>query len=76
MVVEAEHPTIGRMRVVGRPIKFPGAPQRAVTAPPTMGQHTVAVLRDELGYGMAEIEALRRAGNIDRVRRYARQRVR
>src|SRR5580692_2757617 len=43
MVVEAEHPTIGPMRVVGRPVKFPGAPQRPVTAPPTFGQHTAQV---------------------------------
>src|SRR4029453_12694124 len=28
MVVEADHSAIGPMRVVGRPIKFPGAPQR------------------------------------------------
>jgi crotonobetainyl-CoA:carnitine CoA-transferase CaiB-like acyl-CoA transferase len=50
------------------PIKFPGAPQPPVTAPPTFGQHTVAVLRDELGYGDAEIDKLRKAGVIDRRR--------
>jgi crotonobetainyl-CoA:carnitine CoA-transferase CaiB-like acyl-CoA transferase len=69
MVVEAEHPTIGPMRVVGRPVKFPGAPQRPVTAPPTFGQHTAQVLRDELGYSEAEIAALRDSGVIDRRRR-------
>jgi crotonobetainyl-CoA:carnitine CoA-transferase CaiB-like acyl-CoA transferase len=66
MVVEAEHPAIGSMRVVGRPIKFPGAPQRPVTAPPTFGQHTAEVLRDELGYSDADIAALRESGVIDR----------
>ncbi len=69
MVVEAEHPTIGPMRLAGRPIKFPGSPQRPSTAPPVMGQHTVEVLRDELGYSEAEIEALRRDGIIDRMTR-------
>jgi crotonobetainyl-CoA:carnitine CoA-transferase CaiB-like acyl-CoA transferase len=69
MVVEAEHPTIGPLRIAGRPIKFPGSPQRPSTAPPTMGQHTVEVLRDELGYGEAEIDALRRDGIIDRAKR-------
>ena len=69
MVVEAEHQTIGPMRVIGRPIKFPDAPQRPVTAPPSFGQHTVAVLRDELGYGEAEIAALQESGVIDRKRR-------
>jgi crotonobetainyl-CoA:carnitine CoA-transferase CaiB-like acyl-CoA transferase len=69
MVVEAEHPAIGPMRLAGRPIKFPGSPQRPSTAPPVMGQHTVEVLRDELGYSEPEIEALRRDGIIDRVKR-------
>src|SRR5262249_3579459 len=66
MVVEADHPAIGSMRVVGRPIKFPGASQRPVTAPPSFGQHTAAVLRDELGYPDSDIAALRDAGVIDR----------
>jgi crotonobetainyl-CoA:carnitine CoA-transferase CaiB-like acyl-CoA transferase len=69
MVVEAVHPTIGPLRIAGRPIKFPGSPQRPSTAPPTMGQHTVEILRDELGYGEAEIDALRRDGIIDRAKR-------
>ena len=69
MVVEADHPTAGRLRLAGRPIKFPGAPQRPSTAPPTLGQHTVQVLRDELGCSDAEITALRRDGVIDRLTR-------
>jgi formyl-CoA transferase/CoA:oxalate CoA-transferase len=68
MVVEVEHATIGAMKVAGRPIKFPGAPQRPVTAPPTFGQHTAAVLRDQLGYSDDEIDELRKAGVIDRRR--------
>ena len=68
MVVEVDHATIGPMKVAGRPIKFPGAPQPPVTAPPTFGQHTASVLRDQLGYSDAEIEELRRDGIIDRAR--------
>lgn len=71
MVVNAEHATAGFMPLIGRPVKFPGAPQRPSTAPPTLGQHTVAVLRDELGYSEGEIAALRHAGVIDRVTRSA-----
>jgi crotonobetainyl-CoA:carnitine CoA-transferase CaiB-like acyl-CoA transferase len=66
MVVSAEHAAIGDMRLAGRPVKFPGAPQRPVTAPPTMGQHTTEILRDLLGYTEAEIDGLRRDGVIDR----------
>jgi formyl-CoA transferase/CoA:oxalate CoA-transferase len=67
MVVSAPHATAGELRLVGRPIKFPGAPQRPSTAPPTLGQHTEEILRDELGYSEAEIVVLRRDGVIDRV---------
>jgi crotonobetainyl-CoA:carnitine CoA-transferase CaiB-like acyl-CoA transferase len=67
MVVTAEHATAGSLRLAGRPIKFPGSPQSPSTAPPTLGQHTVEVLRDELGYSESEIAALRQDGIIDRV---------
>ena len=66
MVVRAEHAAAGPLSLVGRPVKFPGSPQRPVSAPPTLGQHTVEVLRDELGCSDAEIDALQRSGVIDR----------
>src|SRR3984893_5270372 len=66
MVGTAEHGAIGAIKVVGRPVKFPGAEQPPVTAPPTLGQHTEAVLRDQLGYSEVEIAALRDARVIDR----------
>ena len=66
MVVEAEHARAGTVRLVGRPVKFPGSPQCPVTAPPALGEHTATVLREELGYSDDEIEALRRDGIIDR----------
>ncbi len=67
MVVTAEHAAIGPIKVIGRPVKFPGAKQPPVTAPPTIGQHTAEVLRAQLGYSDGEIEALKSAGVIDRV---------
>jgi crotonobetainyl-CoA:carnitine CoA-transferase CaiB-like acyl-CoA transferase len=69
MVTTAPHATIGELKLAGRPVKFAGSPQRPVTAPPTMGQHTAEVLRDELGLAEAEIEALRQDGIIDRMKK-------
>ena len=39
------------------PVKLSDTPGAVRTAPPTLGQHTAAVLR-ELGYDQAGIEAL------------------
>lgn len=66
MVTSVEHATAGTIRIVGRPVKFPDAPQAPLTAPPTLGQHTTEVLHDLLALSDAEIEQLRRAGVIDR----------
>jgi len=67
MVVTAEHPVAGRLRMVGRSIKFPGAAQQPLSAPPTLGQHTVEVLKQELGFTDAQIEELRQDKVIDHV---------
>lgn len=59
MVVEAQHKTLGPIPIVNRPIKFPGAPQPVPTAPPVLGEHTDAILRDILGLSDEAIAALR-----------------
>ena len=61
MVVETEHPTLGKIPIVNRPIKFPGAAQPIPTAPPTLGQHANEILCDILGYSSAQLEELRNA---------------
>ncbi|WP_373077567.1 CaiB/BaiF CoA transferase family protein [Zhongshania sp.] len=61
MVVETEHQTLGKIPIVNRPIKFPGAKQPVPTAPPVMGQHTDDILVDVLGLSGDQIAALRRA---------------
>lgn len=59
MVVEVEHPTMGKIPIVGRSIKFPGAQQPTPSAPPVMGQHTDEILSDILDLTPDRIEALR-----------------
>jgi crotonobetainyl-CoA:carnitine CoA-transferase CaiB-like acyl-CoA transferase len=66
MVQAVEHPTAGRLNLVGRPIKFPGMQQPGIEPAPTLGQHTRAVLREELGLGDEELRNLAAAGVIDR----------
>jgi crotonobetainyl-CoA:carnitine CoA-transferase CaiB-like acyl-CoA transferase len=63
MVQQAAHATAGPIAVLGLPVKLSATPGRIRTAPPTLGQNTVAVLQ-ELGLGPGEIEALRQAKAI------------
>ena len=65
MVVETEHPVLGKIPIVNRPIKFPGEPQPDPTAPPVLGQHTDEILRDILGLTAEKIAELRAAKAIE-----------
>jgi crotonobetainyl-CoA:carnitine CoA-transferase CaiB-like acyl-CoA transferase len=59
MVVETEHPVLGKIPIVNRSIKFPGDRQPVPTAPPVLGQHTDEILRDVLGLSAEQIDKLR-----------------
>ena len=63
MIAEVQHATIGTARVINSPVKLSETPTSVRTAPPTLGQHTVAMLA-ELGYNRAEIDSLRATGAI------------
>jgi formyl-CoA transferase len=61
MVVETDHPTLGRIRTLGSPIKMSETPPIAGRRAPLLGEHTREVLR-EVGYDDREIERLGMAG--------------
>jgi formyl-CoA transferase len=63
LLVEVEHPRLGKMRHVGTPLRLAGTPAPAASPAPLIGEHTEEILR-ELGYAEAEIDALRARGAI------------
>jgi formyl-CoA transferase/CoA:oxalate CoA-transferase len=66
MVVDLQHPALGRLPTLGTPVRAAGDPALRPAPPPALGQHTEPVLRDLLGYPGERIEALRRQGVIAR----------
>lgn len=62
--IELPHPSGANVRLVRNPIRMSGTPPEAKSAPPLLGEHTDAVLREVLGYDDAAIAALREARAI------------
>ena len=64
MAVEVDHPTAGRVRLPGMPVKFATTPARGQGPPPLLGEHTDQVLRCVLGLTQAAIAELRASGAV------------
>jgi crotonobetainyl-CoA:carnitine CoA-transferase CaiB-like acyl-CoA transferase len=64
MTEEVLHATVGSLQVLGTPLKLSDTPASVRTAPPTLGQHTAAILTDDLQVTPAGVEALRAGGII------------
>ncbi|ALJ37759.1 CoA transferase [Azospirillum brasilense] len=58
------HPTAGTVPTVASPIRYSATPIEHTVAPPTLGQHTDAVLEQALGLCAADIAALREKGVV------------
>ena len=61
MLVDMVHPRAGPITLLGTPVRFSDTPAGPTSPPPTLGQHTEAVLAD-LGYDAAAVAALRAKG--------------
>lgn len=57
MIVETAHPTAGKVKAIGLPIKFSDTPGGVSKAAPLMGEHTREVLLEH-GFSEAEIEQM------------------
>jgi crotonobetainyl-CoA:carnitine CoA-transferase CaiB-like acyl-CoA transferase len=63
MVIEVEHPTLGKIKQVGIAPKLSSTPGQVRSLSPLPGEHTDEILRG-LGYKPEEIENLRRQGVV------------
>ena len=64
MVVPMKHDVAGDIRVLGSPLKLSSTPSSQRTPPPTLGQHTDAVLQKELGLTSDAVNELRTQGVV------------
>ena len=63
MIVDVDHPTIGRLRMAGLPIKLSANPGSVKAPPPLLGEHSRQVLAG-LGLSQERIDALVQSGVI------------
>jgi len=63
MVLETDHPVLGRLRTLGSPLKMSATPADASRRAPLLGEHTDEIL-SEFGLSATEISALRRSGAV------------
>lgn len=62
LLLEVDHPTLGRRRWVGSPVSLAGLDRGSLRPPPLLGQHTEEVLAERLGLGPRDVQALREDG--------------
>jgi len=58
-VAEIDHPSLGKVKMVGNPVNFSGTPVTVDGFAPMFGQHTEEVLLDVLGYDWDQIAQLK-----------------
>ncbi len=63
LIAEVDHPTAGRVRAPGIPIRMDGTPPSIRLHPPLLGEHTDEIL-GEAGFTDTEISKLRKDGAV------------
>ncbi len=64
MIVEYDHPEVGKVRLPGNPIKMSDVPGAISKPAPRLGEHTDAVLSRLLNLTADQIASLRQQGAI------------
>jgi crotonobetainyl-CoA:carnitine CoA-transferase CaiB-like acyl-CoA transferase len=64
MLVEVDHPTVGKIRMAGIPVKFSATPASVRLPPPLLGEHNDDVLSSWLGMQSEAIDQLRKKSVI------------
>jgi crotonobetainyl-CoA:carnitine CoA-transferase CaiB-like acyl-CoA transferase len=64
MLAEMEHPSAGKIKMAGIPVKFSATPATLRLPPPRLGEHTQNVLEDWLGMNEQEIAVLGEKGIV------------
>jgi formyl-CoA transferase len=62
--INVPHPTAGNMKLVASPMKLSKTPTEVRMAPPTLGQHTDEILRDDLKLNDQRIAELHQKGIV------------
>jgi formyl-CoA transferase len=64
MRLEVDHPTAGKIPLVGSPLNIPTSPTQVRYPPPLLGEHTEEILQDLLSFDKDQITELRDEGVI------------
>lgn len=64
MLPEINHPALGKMRLAGNPIKMSNIQHEHYSAGPSLGEHSLEILNNYLGYSEKKITGLTQKGII------------
>jgi len=64
MLIEMDHPTIGKLPLVGSPLKFSDTKVEYRIPPPRLGENTAEILKEVLGFTSSKIDDLKSHGVI------------